>query len=93
MRVSLARYPNSSSALHVKSNYSGAYNVALTRFIEVWQPNRQKKIAPMVDMINHSSEPNVAITFDDDGNCQVTTLYDIPAGSALTISLGDPTNP
>jgi len=70
-----------------------AYNVALTRFIEVWQPNRQKKIVPMVDMINHSSEPNVDISFDDDGNCLVTTLYDIPAGSALTISLGDPTNP
>ena len=70
-----------------------AYNVALTRFIEVWQPNRQKMIAPMVDMINHSSEPNVEIAFDDDGNCQVTTLYDIPAGSALTTSLGDPTNP
>lgn len=47
----------------------------------------------MVDMINHSSEPNVDISFDDDGNCLVTTLYDIPAGSALTISLGDPTNP
>ena len=70
-----------------------AYNVALTRYHEVWQPTRQKLIAPMVDMLNHSSEPNCEITFDTLGNCAVTSIYDIPPGSPLTISLGDPTNP
>jgi hypothetical protein len=29
-----------------------AYNVALTRFHEVWQPVRQKHIAPMADMVS-----------------------------------------
>lgn len=70
-----------------------AYNIALTRFHEVWQPDRQKLIAPMADMLNHAAEPNCEISFDYEGNCQVTALYDIPAGSPLTISLGDPTNP
>mmetsp|Transcript_10672 Transcript_10672/g.18178 ORF Transcript_10672/g.18178 Transcript_10672/m.18178 type:complete len:471 (-) Transcript_10672:150-1562(-) len=70
-----------------------AYNVALTRFHEIWQPDRQKLIAPMADMLNHAAEHNCEISFDYEGNCQVTALYDIPAGSPLTISLGDPTNP
>jgi len=29
-----------------------AYNVALTRFHEVWQPSRQKLIAPVADMVS-----------------------------------------
>ena len=70
-----------------------AYNVALTRFQEVWTPTRAKLIAPMADMLNHSAEPNCEITFDDMGNCQVLAMYDIPAGMPLTISYGDPTNP
>ena len=28
-----------------------AYNVALTRFEEIWQPSRQKLIAPMADLV------------------------------------------
>lgn len=70
-----------------------AYNVAFTRFTEVWQPSRQKLIAPMADMFNHGSNPNVEITFDDGGNCIVNTIDNVPAGAPLTISLGDPTNP
>ncbi|KAL7436152.1 hypothetical protein ACHAXM_005093 [Skeletonema potamos] len=70
-----------------------AYNIALTRFQEVWSPQRAKLIAPMADMLNHSAQPNCEITFDDYGNCQVTALYDIPGGMPLTISYGDPTNP
>mmetsp|Transcript_8624 Transcript_8624/g.18222 ORF Transcript_8624/g.18222 Transcript_8624/m.18222 type:complete len:474 (-) Transcript_8624:470-1891(-) len=72
---------------------SWAYNVALTRFHEVWYPTRQKLIAPMADMLNHSSEPNVEITFDAEGNCIVQSLREVQPGSPLTISLGDPTNP
>lgn len=43
--------------------------------------------------LNHSAEPNCEITFDNQGNCAVQTLYDIPPNMPLTISLGDPTNP
>lgn len=70
-----------------------AYNVALTRFHEVWQPERAKLIAPLADMINHGSEANCEITVDGTGSFTVSALYDIPAGSPLTITLGDPTNP
>jgi len=70
-----------------------AYNVALTRFTEVWQPTRQKLIAPMADMFNHATNPNVEVTFDQEGNCMVYAMDNIPANTPLTISLGDSTNP
>ena len=63
-----------------------AYNVAYTRFHEVFEPNRQKLIALMADMLNHSAEPNVEISFDADNNCYVTTITDIYANSELTVS-------
>jgi len=47
----------------------------------------------MADMLNHSTEPNCEINFDDMGNCNVQAIMDIQPGSPLTISLGDPTNP
>ncbi len=43
--------------------------------------------------LNHSSEPNCEIIFDNQGNCAVQSLYNIPPNTPLTISLGDPTNP
>lgn len=86
----------------------------------MWEPSRQKLIAPMADMvscastaltlispnlktliislslptaqINHGADANCEIVVDQ-GNVYVTALYDIPAGSPLTISYGDPTNP
>lgn len=70
-----------------------AYNVALTRFHEVFVPTRQKLIAPMADMLNHSAEPNAEISFDAENNCYVTAIADVYAGSLLSISLGDPTDP
>eukprot|EP00574_Skeletonema_japonicum_P008660 CAMPEP_0201728364 /NCGR_PEP_ID=MMETSP0593-20130828/15621_1 /ASSEMBLY_ACC=CAM_ASM_000672 /TAXON_ID=267983 /ORGANISM="Skeletonema japonicum, Strain CCMP2506" /LENGTH=392 /DNA_ID=CAMNT_0048220437 /DNA_START=324 /DNA_END=1502 /DNA_ORIENTATION=+ len=70
-----------------------AYNVALTRFHEVFEPTRQKLIAPMADMINHSAEPNSEISFDTENNCYVTAITDVYAGSPLSVSLGDPTDP
>lgn len=70
-----------------------AYNVALTRFHEVWSPRREKKLAPMADMFNHATYPNIDVSYDNDGNAMATAVMDIPAGSALTISLGDPSNP
>jgi len=70
-----------------------AYNVALTRYHEYYQPDRAKLIAPMADMLHHAAEPNCEITVDYEGNVNVVAQYDLPAGSPLTVSLGDPTNP
>ena len=47
----------------------------------------------MADMLNHAAEPNCEINVDYEGNVNVVALYDIPAGSPLTVSYGDPTNP
>jgi len=67
-----------------------AYNVALTRSIEM---NGERLIAPLADMFNHAAETNVEISYDYDGNCMAYATYDIPAGSDLTVSYGDPTDP
>lgn len=67
-----------------------AYNVAVTRSIE-W--NGERCIAPMADFFNHGAETEVDISYDPDGNCMVYASKDIPAGSPLRMSLGDPTNP
>lgn len=69
-----------------------AYNVALTRH-QVVVPAKEKKITPLADMLNHGTNPNCEITYDPQGNCMVTTTTDVAAGSPLTISLGDPSNP
>ena len=47
----------------------------------------------MADMINHSAEPNAEISFDTENNCYVTAIADVYAGSSLSVSLGDPTDP
>lgn len=85
--------PISQNTINDDAVVKWAYNVALTRFHEVWEPTRQKMIAPMADMLNHAAEPNCEISFDNDGNCLVAALRDIQPQTALTISLGDPTNP
>ena len=69
-----------------------AYNVALTRH-QIVVAAVEKKISPLVDMFNHGTNPNVEITYDGEGNCMANAIYDIAAGSLLTVSLGDPTNP
>ncbi|KAL3915404.1 MAG: hypothetical protein SGILL_005671 [Bacillariaceae sp.] len=85
--------PLSQQTLQDDNLIKWAYNVALTRFNEIWEPRRQKLIAPLGDMFNHASNPNVVITFDRDGNFMATAVHNIEAGSQLSISLGDPSNP
>mmetsp|Transcript_333 Transcript_333/g.724 ORF Transcript_333/g.724 Transcript_333/m.724 type:complete len:424 (-) Transcript_333:251-1522(-) len=67
-----------------------AYNVALTRSIDY---NGERIIAPMADMFNHGAETEVEISYDENGDCYAIAQYDIPAGSPLRISYGDPTDP
>ncbi|KAL7473307.1 hypothetical protein ACHAXS_013771 [Conticribra weissflogii] len=67
-----------------------AYNVAITRSIE-WYGDRC--IAPMADMLNHGTETEVEVSYDENGDCYVYTTTDVPAGSPLRMSYGDPTNP
>ena len=72
-----------------------AYNVALTRHQKVLSQNGQveKKIAPLVDMINHSSYPNAAVQYDLMGNCRVVATKPIAPNTEITISYADSTNP
>ncbi|KAL7463355.1 hypothetical protein ACHAXS_003729 [Conticribra weissflogii] len=67
-----------------------AFNVVSTRSFSV---EGERVLVPMADMINHSTYTNVDISYDDEGNCMVYTTTDVPAGSPLLMSYGDPTNP
>lgn len=68
-----------------------AFSVVYTRGFET--PDGDFKIAPMADMFNHGTETEVEMRYDDDGNAYVYTTTDVPAGSPLRVSYGDPTNP
>mmetsp|Transcript_130394 Transcript_130394/g.194064 ORF Transcript_130394/g.194064 Transcript_130394/m.194064 type:complete len:447 (+) Transcript_130394:105-1445(+) len=67
-----------------------AFNVVQTRSVG---PDGDKRIIPVADMFNHGTETEVDMNFDEEGNCNVYTTRDVPAGSPLRISYGDPTNP
>jgi len=53
----------------------------------------EQKIVIMADMFNHGTETDVELMYDDEGNCNVYTVRDVPAGAPLRISYGCPTNP
>lgn len=68
-----------------------AFNAVNTR---AWgEIGQEQKLVPMGDMFNHGTETECDIAFDEEGNCQVYTTVDVPAGSPLRISYGCPTNP
>ena len=74
-----------------------AFNVVYTR---CWSPggpedttSNEKLIVPMADMLNHGTDTEVAVSYDEQGNCLVYSTKDIPAGSQLRMSYGCPTNP
>jgi hypothetical protein len=68
-----------------------AFAVVYTRGFPT--PDGDFRIAPVADMFNHGAENEVELTYDEDGNCCVYTTRDVPAGSPLRLSYGDPTNP
>lgn len=69
-----------------------AYNALFTRYQEL--PNGSICLIPMVDYLNHGGvNSNAYVTYDEVGNAYVYTTCDIPAGDAIQICYGDPTNP
>lgn len=67
-----------------------SYNVALTRSFEM---DGERVIAPLADMFNHGAQTEVEISVDGIGDCYAFASVDIPAGSPLHVSYGDPTDP
>eukprot|EP00529_Nitzschia_sp_RCC80_P022830 CAMPEP_0113487006 /NCGR_PEP_ID=MMETSP0014_2-20120614/25289_1 /TAXON_ID=2857 /ORGANISM="Nitzschia sp." /LENGTH=478 /DNA_ID=CAMNT_0000380695 /DNA_START=104 /DNA_END=1543 /DNA_ORIENTATION=+ /assembly_acc=CAM_ASM_000159 len=70
-----------------------AYSVATTRSFDVPNSGGEKVIPPMADYFNHGTETEVDYQLDEEGNFVVCTSRDVPAGSPLRASFGDPTNP
>lgn len=62
-----------------------AFNVVFTRARESFGA---AEIIPMSDMINHRSEPNVEITWDNEGNVNVIFVQDVQAGEELVKCYG-----
>jgi len=70
-----------------------AYQVVYTRSFEANNGSGDLCIAPMADYFNHGTDTDIMIGYDEEGNCHVQTTRDVPAGSPLRMSYGDPTNP
>ena len=80
-----------------------AFQIACTRgleandgsvdLLETSENASDLRIAPMADMFNHGTYPELEIGYDEYGNLHAQTNQDVPAGSPLRISYGDPTNP
>jgi hypothetical protein len=70
-----------------------AFQIAYTRSFEADDGSGDLRIAPLIDMFNHGTDTEIAISYDDEGNCYAQTTVDVPAGSPLRMSYGDPTNP
>eukprot|EP00804_Cyclotella_cryptica_P019543 CCRYP_014310-RA/>CCRYP_014310-RA protein AED:0.09 eAED:0.09 QI:65/1/0.75/1/0.66/0.5/4/763/469 len=69
------------------------FNVVSTRSWEVPDGSGERVIVPMADMFNHHYDPEVAISYDEEGNCIAYTIKDVSAGSPLRISYGFDANP
>lgn len=68
-----------------------AYNVVFTRS---WPTgDGDYRIAPVADYFNHDYPDNVAVCYNENGDCEVFLKEDVAPGSALTLSYGMPTNP
>ncbi len=68
-----------------------AFNVVFTRNMEL--PGGDLALVPMADYLNHGAEPNVDISYDEEGNCYVYSMREVGAGEPLVFPYGDSTNP
>ena len=67
-----------------------AYSIAVTRSFD-WEGD--KRIAPLGDYFNHGAEPEIQLSYDQEGNLVVFAARDLPSGSPLRYCYADPYNP
>ena len=67
-----------------------AFAVVYTRYFET--QDGDFVLVPLCDYFQHGTDTEATIVFEG-GNCCAYTTRDVPAGSPLRISYGDPTNP
>lgn len=70
-----------------------AYQIVYTRAFEAPDGSGDLKLLPMADYFNHGTQTELEMMYDQDGNFFCQTSYDVPAGTPLRMSYGDPTNP
>lgn len=71
------------------------YSIVLVLCICMLYVNSTAHFFYILIQFNHGTEPEVSISYDEEGNCYAYSTYDIPAGSPLRISYtgGDNSNP
>lgn len=69
------------------------YQIVYTRAFEAPDGSGDLKLLPMADYFNHGTQTELEMMYDQDGNFFCQTSYDVPAGTPLRMSYGDPTNP
>lgn len=70
-----------------------AFQIVYTRAFEANDGSGDLRIAPLADFFNHGTETEIALMYDAEGNCYAQSIRDVPAGSPLRMSYGDPTHP
>lgn len=58
-------------------------------------PARLALVPPLANKkkFNHGTDYEAVLSYDEEGNCYAYAVKDVPAGSPVRISYGDPTNP
>ena len=67
-----------------------AFNVVFTRARSAFG---EAEIIPMADMMNHDSQANAEVQYDEEGNVHVILLRDVSPEEQLFKCYGQPTNP
>ena len=67
-----------------------AYNVVASRAVP---SHNGFNLVPFGDMFNYGYPGNVALNFDEVGNCQAILTQDVPPGAPLLMNYGQPENP
>ena len=70
-----------------------AYQIVYTRAFEAPDGSGDLRLVPMGDFFDHGTRTELEMMYDQDGNFFCQTSYDVPAGTPLRMSYGDPTNP
>ncbi|KAL7533536.1 hypothetical protein ACHAXR_005297 [Thalassiosira sp. AJA248-18] len=84
----LDKYSEKYKNKNVKTSVS-MYSTLISRAIGL--SDDVTAILPMHDMINHSTNPNLAMAFAVDGNFKLIALHDIPKGEELFLTYQDST--
>lgn len=69
-----------------------ALAVVTSRAFRVGGPNKPGAMLPLIDMCNHSFQPNCSLKALDNGDVQLVTAQEVAANQPLQLSYGSMSN-